>query len=70
MTKKQRLLEWLGRVESRTLLESQVVASGMSAALNDLLLEGKVTLIAHPTVKERGGAPAAAVCLVDSTAAR
>ena len=52
MTKKQKLLEWVTR--AGPLLESQVVGSGMSKALNDLLLEGKVEMIAHPTVKERG----------------
>lgn len=59
MTKEQRLLEWLNNVP--VLLETQVVGSGLNAALNKLLRMGKVEMCAHPTVKERSGAPAAAV---------
>jgi len=59
MNKKDKLLAWVTR--SGPILESQIVGSGMSRALNDLLIEGKVTIIPHPTVKEKGGAPAAAV---------
>ena len=60
MTKKDRLLDWVTR--SGPLLESQVVGSGMSKELNALILEGKLVMIAHPTVKD-GGAPAAGVAL-------
>lgn len=64
-TKEQKLLDWLGRVEGNMLLESQVVGSGLSAALNELLLAGKVTIEPHPTVREGGSrVPAAAVVLV------
>ncbi|BCB21994.1 hypothetical protein [Bosea sp. ANAM02] len=56
----RKLLEWCART---LVLESQVVASGLSRALNELLLKGAVRLVDHPTV--RGGAsrlvPAAAV---------
>lgn len=45
----RRLLEWC----SRTLvLESQVTASGLSRALNELLLKGAVRMVDHPTVRE------------------
>jgi hypothetical protein len=63
----KKLLEWLGR--TGMLLESQIVGSGMSKALNDLLLEGKVDIVPHPTVKD-GKAPAAAVVLKPSAAPR
>jgi hypothetical protein len=62
MAKENKLLEWLGR--SSPLLESQVVGSGMSKALNALLLHGYADMEAHPTVKE-GRAPAAAVRITD-----
>lgn len=61
MSKKEKLLDWVTR--SGPLLESQIVGSGMSKALNDLLMERKVTMIPHPTVNDRGGVPAAAVAL-------
>ena len=57
--KAKRLLEWVERTGS--VLESQVVGSGMSAALNELLLLKKVDMAPHPTVREKGGAPAAAI---------
>jgi hypothetical protein len=63
MMKHKKLLEWLGR--TGMLLESQITGSGMSKALNDLLLEGKVDIVPHPTVKD-GKAPAAAVVLKPS----
>lgn len=45
----RKLLEWC----SRTLvLESQVTASGLSRALNELLLKGAVRMVDHPTVRE------------------
>ena len=50
------------------LLESQIVGSGLSAALNELLLTGDADMVGHPTVKSRGGAPAAAVVLTTPTA--
>lgn len=56
----RKLLEWC----SRTLvLESQVTASGLSRALNVLLLKGAVRMIDHPTVREGASrvVPAAAV---------
>ena len=56
----RKLLEWC----SRTLvLESQVVASGLSRALNELLLKGAVRMVDHPTVREGKSrlVPAAAV---------
>jgi hypothetical protein len=60
MMKHKKLLEWLGR--TGMLLESQVRGSGMSKAINDLLLEGKIDIVPHPTVKD-GNAPAAAIVL-------
>lgn len=59
--KEQKLLEWLGRVEGGMLLESQVTSSGMSRALNDLILKGLVTLVEHPTVRERTSLPGVVV---------
>lgn len=56
----RKLLEWC----SRTLvLESQVVTSGLSRALNELLLKGAVRMVDHPTVREGASrmVPAAAV---------
>ena len=61
--KEKRLLEWLQTTPSGTLLESQVVGSGLSGALNSLLLAGKVDMAEHPTVRERSGIPASAVVL-------
>lgn len=59
MTRTERLLEWIGR--AGMLLESQIVAAGMSSALNALLRDRKAEIVAHPTVRERSGSPAAAV---------
>ena len=64
MSKKQKLLDWVAR--SGPLLESQVVGSGLNAALNECLREGSLTIIAHPTVKD-GNAPAAGVALPANT---
>jgi hypothetical protein len=61
--KEKRLLDWLERTEGRTLLESQVVASGLEKALVNLLLAGLADMDAHPTVKDRSGWPASAVML-------
>jgi hypothetical protein len=61
--KEQKLMDWLARSETGVLLESQVVSSGLNAALNSLLMAGKVTMMEHPTVRERSGIPAAAVAL-------
>lgn len=62
MTKTDKLLDCLRSVPSGMLLESQVTGSGLSKALNDLLVAGKVDLTAHPTVRD-GAAPACAVVL-------
>jgi hypothetical protein len=61
MNKQQKLLEWIARVPTGV-LESQITASGLSKALNDLLRAGRVDIVAHPTVKD-GNAPAAAVVI-------
>jgi len=63
--KPRKLLEWLQRSEGGILLESQVVASGMSRAIDELILARLVTMEAHPTVLERTepSIPAAAVVL-------
>lgn len=45
----RKLLEWCART---LVLESQVVSSGLSRALNELLLKGAVRMIDHPTVRE------------------
>jgi hypothetical protein len=52
------------------LLESQVIGSGLSAALDELVRGGFVTLDGHPTVRTRGaggapGIPATAVFLLE-----
>ena len=60
MNKKQKLLEWVERAEILT--EAQIVGSGMSRTLDELLLEGKLDIIPHPTVRE-GNAPAAGIIL-------
>jgi hypothetical protein len=59
MNKTDRLVEWVER--TGCVLESQIVGSGMSHALNDALLAGRVDMAAHPTVRDSSGAPAAAV---------
>jgi len=67
--KEKRLLDWLESVEGNMLLESQVIGSGLGKALHELLLQGKVDIVAHPTVRERSAgtgvppAPASAVIL-------
>lgn len=61
MTRKaKRLLEWLERAPGGVLLESQVVGSGLSNALNELIRAGLARCDAHPTVTE--GAPACPAC--------
>lgn len=60
--KEHKLLEWLGR--SSPLLESQVVASGLSNQLNTLLIRNLADMGAHPTVRA-GGAPAASVSITE-----
>jgi hypothetical protein len=60
----RKLLEWLGRTSP--LLETQIVASGSSGALNEALRYRLVDMRAHPTVRERGGAPASAVWITDA----
>lgn len=56
----RKLLEWCART---LVLESQVVASGLSRALNELLLKKAVRMVDHPTVREGKSrlVPAAAV---------
>lgn len=56
-SKTRKLMEWLATNDM--LLESQIVGSGLSSALNDALAQGWVELTAHPTVKD-GKSPAAA----------
>lgn len=63
MAKEKKLLDWLSR--SSPLLESQVVCSGMSKALNVLLLHGYADMGEHPTVKEQSGVPAASVSITE-----
>lgn len=63
MTKREKLAEWLRTAPEGVLLESQVVGSGLSAALNELLREGQADIIEHPTVRERSGIPATGVIL-------
>jgi hypothetical protein len=58
------LLEWLDRTSP--LLESQIVGSGLDSALNEALRSYLVDMGAHPTAKERGGAPASAVWITDA----
>lgn len=62
--KERRLLEWLGRASP--LLESQIVASALSKQLDVLLRLGYADIGAHPTVKDRGGVPAAAVTITEA----
>lgn len=62
MTKEDKLLAWIARVPSGV-LETQIVGSGYSKTLNNLLVAGKVDLTAHPTVKDRSGVPACAAVL-------
>jgi hypothetical protein len=62
--KEQKLLEWLRRSQDGMLLESQVVASGMSRTINDLILKGLVTIDAHPSVFERTSPPVPAAAVV------
>ena len=59
MTKTDRLAEWLD--SAGMLMESQIVGSGLSSALNELLRTGRADMTAHPTVKDRNGVPVAAV---------
>jgi hypothetical protein len=61
--KVRKLLAWLER--SSPLLESQIVGSGLSGALNDALRDGLADMGAHPTVQERS-TPAAAVFITDA----
>jgi hypothetical protein len=56
-----RLLEFLS---SGPKLESQVVGSGLSAALNDALLEGWCDMKRSATVKDRLGRFPAAECVI------
>ena len=60
--KERKLLEWANNQES--ILEIQVTGSGLSKALNELLILGYVTITAHPTVKN-AQTPAAAVVITD-----
>ena len=53
----RKLLEWFSGHEG--VLESQIVASGLSKALNDALIAGYAD-ITDIGVKERSGVPAAA----------
>jgi hypothetical protein len=62
--KVRKLIEWLARTSP--LLESQIIGSGLSGALNDALRDRLADMGAHPTVKERGGAPAAAVWITEA----
>ncbi|HYF34541.1 MAG TPA: hypothetical protein VD994_04565 [Prosthecobacter sp.] len=57
--KVRRLLEWLDRA---ALLESQIVGSGLSGALNEALVNGWVEL-ADVGIKERSGIPATAFAI-------
>ena len=58
----QKLLGWLSRHEG--LLESQIVASGLSKALNEAILRGWAD-ITDIGVRERSGVPAAAYKITD-----
>lgn len=49
--KTRKLMEWLARNEM--LLESQIVGSGLSKALDDALVQGWAEITAHPTVQRR-----------------
>ncbi len=55
--KTRKLMEWLARNDM--LLESQIVGSGLSKALDDALVQGWAEITAHPTVKD-GKIPATA----------
>ena len=57
-SKKTRLLDLVTR--KGLILESQIVGQGLLKTLQALLVDGKVDLVPHPTVK-RKGVPAAAV---------
>lgn len=57
-----KLLLWLQR--KSPLLESQIVGSGLSAALNSSLMSGWADMIPHPSVREHG-APAAGVIITE-----
>ncbi|CAH1689080.1 conserved hypothetical protein [Hyphomicrobiales bacterium] len=61
----RKLLEWCART---LVLESQVAASGLSRALNELLLKKAVRMVDHPTVREGKSrlVPAAAVEATDA----
>lgn len=63
--KRNRLVQWVESCESGMLLESQVVAAGMSSALNaELLPDGRLDMKPHPTVKDRkSGMPVMAVVM-------
>jgi hypothetical protein len=61
MNKQQKLLEWIARVPTGV-LEVQIVSSGLSKTLDELLRAGLVTIVEHPTVRE-GKIPASAVVL-------
>jgi hypothetical protein len=64
--KEAKLLEWVKRVPTGV-LESQIVGSGLSKALDGLVRAGLVDIVGHPTVKDRGSnAPAAAVVVRSS----
>lgn len=69
MNKHAKLLVWIERSELGMILESQIVGSGMSKTLNDLLIARKVDIVAHPTVRD-GNAPATAVILRRSALAQ
>ena len=62
--KARKLLEWLRRTDSGMLLETQVVGSGMSRAIDELILARLVTLEDHPTVMERTDPPMPATAVV------
>jgi hypothetical protein len=55
--------EWLD--PTSPLLETQIVASGLSGALNEALRDRLADMGAHPTVRERG-IPAAAVWITET----
>ena len=62
--KEKKLLDWLRRSEGGMLLESQVVGSGLSKALNELLLKQLVDLRPHPTVVTRSQPPLGVTAVV------
>jgi hypothetical protein len=59
--KEEKLLEWIKNTPSGMVLESQIVGSGLSKALNELLLKGLVELDAHPTVKDGNASACVAI---------